>query len=335
MNVHLRIDESSQVAQVRREAVALAHRLAIDADATDRLALAITEAATNLVKHAKDGAVLLAPLRFGECVGVEVIAIDRGPGITNVVQSMRDGHSTAGSPGFGLGSMARITSNLDIYSRPGNGTVLRFEIWRKAQPPALAAVAFGGVCVPMRGETECGDAWSVRETSEACRMLVVDGLGHGPEAALAARTAVRVADEHPHLEPAELMQCLHGALRSTRGAAGAAASLVPDTGRGALAGVGNIRAFTWAVDGVKHLVSHNGTLGQQARKFHAFDFQLPPRTMLVMLSDGISSRVDARDYAGIERHHPAVIAAAIYNDHARGRDDATVVVLRNAYRAAR
>jgi len=335
MNTQMHVDESSQVAQVRREAVAFAQRLAIDADATDRLALAITEAATNLVKHAKDGVVLLAPLRVGNCVGVEAMTIDRGPGIANVSQSMRDGHSTAGSPGYGLGAMARMASNLDIYSRPGHGTVLRFEIWNKTHVPAAEAVSCGGVCVPMRGETECGDAWSVRGGNDFHRLLVVDGLGHGPDAALAAQAALRVAGEHPDLAPAEVLQCVHDALRSMRGAAGAAASVVPHAGRGAYAGVGNIRGFTWSTDGVKHLVSHNGTLGHQARKFQAFDFAFPPRTMLVMLSDGISSHFDPRHYVGIERHHPAVIAGTIYRDHARGRDDATIVVLRNEYRAVR
>jgi len=334
MNTQVRVDEPSQVAQARREAVAFARRLAIDADATDRLALAVTEAATNLVKHAKDGMVLLAPLRAGAAVGVEAIAVDRGPGMANVASSMRDGHSTAGSPGFGLGSMARIASNLDIYSRPGHGTVLRFEIWKQAHAPATAAVSWGGVCVPMRGETACGDAWSLRDNDGRQRLLVVDGLGHGPDAALVAQAAIRVAGEHPNFEPARVLECLHGALRNTRGAAAAVASIVPHTGRGVYAGIGNIRAFTWGPDGVRNLVSHNGTLGHQVRKFHAFDFALPPRAMLVMHSDGISSRLDVHGYVGIERHHPSVIAAAILRDHWRGRDDATVAVLRNEYRPA-
>jgi anti-sigma regulatory factor (Ser/Thr protein kinase) len=333
MNMHLRVDDSSQVAHVRREAVAFARGLAIDADATARLALAVTEAATNLVKHARDGMVLLSPLRADGSVGIEAIALDRGPGMANVATSMRDGHSTAGSPGYGLGSMSRIATNLDIYSRPGAGTVLRFEIWNRAPAPASAAVTIGGVCVPMPGETACGDAWSAHERKGRHRLLVVDGLGHGPDAALAAQAAVRAAGEHVDLEPAELMQHLHGALRNTRGAAGAAASSVPHTGRGAYAGVGNIRALTWGPAGVKHLVSHNGTLGHQARKIQSFEFDLAPRTMLVMHSDGIASHFDLHAYAGIERHHPSVIAATIFRDHWRGRDDATVVVMRNELRA--
>ena len=329
MNIEIPVDERSRVAQVRREAIALARSIGVDPDAADRLGLASTEAATNLVKHAQNGAILLAPLQAGECCGVEVIAFDSGPGMSNVAGCMRDGHSTAGSPGLGLGSISRIASNLDIYSRQQAGTVLRFEVWKGARTPAPTSMTYGGVSVPKPGESACGDAWSARQFGREHRLLVADGLGHGPQAALAALTAIRVADEHPALGPAELLQCLHEALRSTRGAAAALGVVAADTGRGAYAGVGNIRGFAPGPAGMRHLVSHNGTLGQQVRKFQAFEFELPAGGVLVMHSDGIGSHWNFDAYRGIERHHPAVIAAAIYRDHARGSDDATVAVLRN------
>jgi anti-sigma regulatory factor (Ser/Thr protein kinase) len=115
MNHTIAVDERSQVGEARRVAVRLAQSLAIDAATADRLALLVTEAATNLVKHAREGKVLLAPLVQDGERGVEVIALDRGPGISNVAASMRDGHSTAGSPGLGLGSMSRLASRHDIY----------------------------------------------------------------------------------------------------------------------------------------------------------------------------------------------------------------------------
>lgn len=330
MNTQIVVDEMSQVAQARREAVALARRVALDADAADRLGLAVTEAATNLVKHARAGRILLAPLSFEQAVGVEVIALDSGPGMGNVAASMRDGHSTAGSPGFGLGSMGRLASNLDILSQRDAGTVLRFEVWRRNRPAAPVPIAVGGVCVAKPGEAVCGDAWFAGERGGRHRLLVADGLGHGPDAALAANTAVRIAVEHAGLDPSALLERLHDALRSTRGAAAAVATIMPRTGTGIYAGIGNIRGFTSGPGGTRNLVSHNGTLGQQLRRLQAFEFELPHRALLVMHSDGIQSHWNLDAYRGLERHHPAVIAAAIYRDHARGRDDATVVVLRNA-----
>ena len=95
MNTEIIVEERSQIAQARREAVALARRLSIDERVADRLALAVTELATNLVKHASGGKLLLAPLLGPRSIGVEVIAIDRGPGMQNVAASMRDGPSAA------------------------------------------------------------------------------------------------------------------------------------------------------------------------------------------------------------------------------------------------
>lgn len=328
------VEEASQVAHARREALALGRRTSLDTAAADRLALAVTEAATNLVKHASGGSVLLAPLARATATGMEVIALDRGPGMRSVAASMRDGHSTAGSPGFGLGSISRLASNLDIYSQPGVGTVLRFEIWRANAVHAPGPIAFGGICVAKPGEDDCGDGWLVQSADGRHSVLVVDGVGHGAQAATAARTALRIAQENVRREPVAVLESMHAALRSTRGAAAALATLAPHAACGSFAGIGNIRSLVRAPEATRNLVSHNGTLGHQVRRFQAFDFAFPPNALLVLHSDGIATRWAFDAYPGLERHHPAVIAATIYRDHARGRDDATVVVLRNDARAA-
>jgi anti-sigma regulatory factor (Ser/Thr protein kinase) len=334
MNRAIVVEEASQVGEARREAVRLAQSLALDAAASDRRALAVPEAATNLVKHARRGMVLLSPLVDGDARGVEVIALDHGPGMADVAASMRDGHSTAGSPGLGLGSIARLAGNVDVDSQPGAGTTLRFALWKHEHEPARADVTAGGVCVAKPGEQVCGDGWTVTEHRAARRLLVVDGLGHGPDAAIAANTAIRVAREQPALSPEALLSALHDALRSTRGAAAAVASVFPAEGRGVYAGVGNIRGFVCERGATRHLVSHNGTLGQQVRRIQPFDFEFGQRALLVMHSDGITSHWNLDAYPGIARHHPSAIAATVFRDHARGRDDATVAVLRNDLRLA-
>jgi hypothetical protein len=112
------------------------------------------------------------------------------------------------------------------------------------------------------------------------------------------------------------------------------ATVAPHVACGVFAGIGNIRSLVHVPETTRHLVSHNGTLGHQVRKFQTFDFAFPPRALLVLHSDGIATHWSFDRYPGIERHHPAVIAATIYRDHARGRDDATVVVVRNEARLA-
>jgi anti-sigma regulatory factor (Ser/Thr protein kinase) len=326
MNRVIRVDERSQVAEARREAVRLAQAVALDAQSVDRLALVVTEAATNLVKHAREGQILLAPIAADAAIGVEVIALDRGPGMANISASMRDGHSTAGSPGVGLGSIMRLASGLDIYSQPQRGTVLRFEVWQHA-PERTSALVVGGVCTAKSGEPVSGDEWSATGDATTRRLLVVDGLGHGPQALAAATAAVRIDAEKRTLAPEALLSAMHGALRSTRGAAASVAQVSSTEAAGIYAGVGNIRAVVHEHDRVRGLVSHNGTLGQQVRKLQAFDFAFPAGAVLVMHSDGIASHWNLDAYPGLMRHHPAVIAAVIHRDHARGHDDATVAVM--------
>jgi len=303
--------------------------MAFEPGVTDTLGLAVTETATNLVKHGGGGTVLMAPLRADSVDGIEIIALDRGVGIANVAASMRDGYSTAGSPGLGLGSLSRLATNLDIYSRKGLGTVLRFELWNAAKPSGSPLVTVGGVCIAMRGEAMCGDAWTMQCAQDMRRMLVVDGLGHGSGAATAAQSAVRIAEQEKEAAPIALLESIHDALRSTRGAAGAVASVAPRAASGRFAGVGNIRAFVRAGATERSLVSHNGTLGHQVRKLQQFEFAFPPRALLIMHSDGIATHWNLDAYPGLQSHHPATIAATIFRDHARARDDATIVVLRN------
>jgi anti-sigma regulatory factor (Ser/Thr protein kinase) len=321
------VHERSQVGEARREAVRLAQSVNLDAASADRLALVVTEAATNLVKHARDGQILLAPIAALGVRGVEVVAVDRGPGIANVAASMRDGQSTAGSPGLGLGSIARLAGEIDIYSQPDRGTVLRFEVCQQA-PKVVDAIAAGGVSVAKAGEEVSGDAWSSSANGFGHRLVVVDGLGHGPGAAAAANAALRIAAEQPTLAPEALLSAMHGALRSTRGAAASVASVSTGRANGVYAGVGNVRAVVHEDNRARQLVSHNGTLGHHVRKLQAFDFAFPAGAMLVMHSDGVASHWTFDAYPGLPRHHPTVIAAVLYRDHARGRDDATVAVLR-------
>lgn len=324
------VDDGSQVAEARRRAVALAHSLGFDEARAGTVALAVTEVATNLVRHARDGRLLLGSIACGAEGGVEVYALDRGPGIANLAASLRNGASTAGGPGLGLGSLTRLTSGFEVYTQSGKGTVMHFEIWAD---PRLArtrtCVASAAICVAKAGESMSGDAWLVREARGRVMLFAVDGLGHGPEAAAAAAAARKTAWDRWEQEPAAIIDDVHAALRSTRGAAAAVAVLKPASEVGTYCGVGNVASFT-QIDGARHyLVSHNGTVGHQMRKIQEFSFPFPRQALLIMCTDGIATRWCLKDYPGLEGRSPALIAGAVFRDHARGRDDATVAVLRN------
>ena len=78
----------------------------------------------------------------------------------------------------------------------------------------------GGACaIPIPGEVVSGDAWAVRSDEAGRTMMVVDGLGHGPEAAKVAAEATRLFDKYWRSGPMETLQALHAGLRATRGGA--------------------------------------------------------------------------------------------------------------------
>ena len=327
------IDDRTQVGQARRAGQEMAEALGLGATQAGQVALAVTEAATNIVKHAGTGKILLAPLARGGAVGLEILALDRGPGIANVGASLRDGYSTAGSMGAGLGALSRVSPSFDLYSQAGRGTALRLEVWGTPLVPPADELELGAVCLPKKGEEAPGDGWLLETSGEYRSVLVVDGLGHGPNAAVAARTAADVFAANPSVTPAALMQLCHGALVTTRGAAGAAARVEPAKMQGSFAGVGNISCRVETSGERRQLVSHSGTLGHVMRRLQEFEFAFPTGALLILHSDGLTSRWSCDDYPGLMNKHAGLIAGVLYRDHDRGSDDVTVVVLKNMARA--
>ncbi|HYE38971.1 MAG TPA: ATP-binding SpoIIE family protein phosphatase [Ramlibacter sp.] len=320
--------EATQVASTRRAALELAAGAGFSDTTAGQLALLVTEAATNILKHASHGEILLRPTWRGGAAGVEVLALDHGPGMRDLPGSMEDGTSSAGSYGVGLGAIRRLASEFDVYSAPGKGTVLYMVLWAGATPPH-GGVEVGLVCQPVAGETECGDCWSTSCAPTQATLLVADGLGHGPLAAQASQAAATVVAREPGLPPAALLDDAHAMLRSTRGAAVSVAQVDMHTDELRYAGVGNVAAHLFNGGERKQLVSHNGIVGSNIRKLQEFVLPWNAGAMLIMHSDGLASRWDLEQYPGLIGCHPALIAAVLYRDYTRGRDDVAVLVARD------
>ncbi len=126
---------------------------------------------------------------------------------------------------------------------PGKGTAVLARFWA-GQPkrPDHAEMEFGAVCLPMPGQEVSGDGWGVERLKGKYICTVADGLGHGPDAAIAAHAALAMAKEYRDSSPAELVERAHGALRSTRGAALAVGQIDPARNIVRFCGVGNITA---------------------------------------------------------------------------------------------
>lgn len=325
--IALSVVESSQVGEARRAVAALAANLGFDPVASGRAALIVTESATNLHKHGRDGQLILQPHRRGEVIGIDVLALDKGPGIADLGRSFRDGFSTAGTPGTGLGAIQRQSALMDIYSRVPSGTALLARLW-PGQAPPKGRFEVGSVGIPLAGEEVNGDAWTMAEKGRSALVMMADGLGHGLFATEASSAAMRIGRENVRLGPAALLEMIHHGLRATRGAAVAVAEVDPENEILRYAGVGNITGMVLSDGLSRSLVSHNGTVGHEARKFQEFTYPFPGGAVLVMHSDGLSARWSLESYPGLLSHDPSLIAGVLYRDANRGRDDATVLALR-------
>ena len=294
------------------------------------LGIIVNEITSNAVRHATGGYLLVRNVASESRAGVELLCIDQGPGIANVSARMRDGFSTAGSMGTGLGAAGRIASTFDVYSMLGNGTVVLAGEWCGGGK-TIPVPSFATICVRYPGERECGDSWGFTNSGSRSVLFAVDGLGHGPSAAEAARSAVTVFQANASRPPADILDRVHRGLKSTRGAAAAVSEIDLSKRTIRHAGIGNIAGWVMSDSSMRAMVSHNGILGHQIHRIQEFEYPLPADGVVVLHSDGLSSRWKPDPYPGLLRRDAAIIAGVIYRDSVRGRDDSSILVYRPAF----
>ncbi len=331
-SVLISITDPSRVGDARREAAWLTKHLAFDEVNAGKLGIIVTEAANNLVKHARHGQLILRPLSEENSPGIEVLAIDKGPGMADVSKCLQDGYSTAGSRGTGLGAIQRLSSVFEVFSEPQKGTVLLSQVISKPAPPTSSHLTVGAICIPHTAGDPCGDAWATHDGAARAQILLVDGLGHGLFAAKAADEAVRGFKELAGRPTPEIVQGLHGPLRSTRGASLAVAEIDLSSNTFHYTGVGNIAGVICHSLSTRSLVSHNGTVGHELHRVTEFNYPWPHDAILVMHSDGLTSRWRLDAYPGLLKRHPSIVAGVLFRDFQRGRDDVTVLAARQNHR---
>jgi anti-sigma regulatory factor (Ser/Thr protein kinase) len=320
----IRVEEPSAAAGCRSGALAMAERLGFGETRADELAVAVTEAASNLVKHARAGAMMLRAEPGGAVPGIEMVTVDAGPGITDVPAAARDGTSTAGTLGIGLGAIRRAADFCAVFSLPGRGTALAARFLAQRGDPGTRGWA--GLIRPIGDEIECVDGYIAHRTDRGTTAMLCDGLGHGPLAARASREAIAALREAPDDEPAALLRRVHARLARTRGGAVAIASVGPKSVT--FAGLGNVAGWILSGSERQGMISVPGIAGHQARTFRQYSYELPPGSAVILHSDGLSSRWNAPDLPGLAGQDPLVIAATLLREAGVHRDDASILVLR-------
>ncbi|MGY2258947.1 ATP-binding protein [Pseudomonas sp. SDO55104_S430] len=319
----LTIEDNSQIGYARRTAQQLAEKHGFDATDAGRVALVATELASNILKHANSGELHLRVLPRSSGTGIEMVAVDRANGF-DLQACLTDGYSTGGTQGIGLGAVSRQTEVFDVYA-DSRGAVLLTRLYpRSDRAPDRR---FGISQHSMHNDPACGDVWHLAYDGPRISALVIDGLGHGEDAELAARAGERAFALAPFAAPVLALEGMHEAMIGTRGGAVAITQIDCAGDHLKFVGIGNIGACLIAPDKIRGLASHPGIVGGHYRKAQPFDYAQINGQLLIMYSDGLQSRWNLQDYPGLVHRHPAVIAAILHRDFCRGRDDVTVLVI--------
>lgn len=326
-----RIEDRSYFNIIKKDVSRAAETLGFSAEKIGKLQIVVTELASNLLKFgARNREFLWKPFNLKGIAGIEILTLDKGPGIGSVSQAMEDGFSTSGTAGEGLGSIQRQSDFFDLYSQPGQGTVALARLFvndekrRENQPFNFAALS---VATP--NETLCGDGYFIeyKPEKQTFNMLIVDGLGHGPGAYEAAQAAIEAYTQLPKESPSQVLKEIHQQIKKTRGAVGMALKFNFAEGVLLYCGVGNITGKTISYNNVKNLHSFNGIVGHvMSGRVHDQEIPWQRGHLLLIHSDGLNSRWNISQYEKIHKHDLSILAACLYRDHKRGNDDTTIII---------
>lgn len=309
----------AHVGVTRRRAKAMAADLGLSEALQSDLAVVVTELGTNLVRHAGGGELIVSPCEHP--AAVDVISIDEGPGLPP--QAWQDGWSSKDSTGIGLGAVQRLATQVSSRDLPGGGTVIAARVQDALHAPQRP-YCLQHLQLPAHGEYVCGDSFGVDDGPQRLRLVLLDGLGHGPHARHASQIGCAAALRCPGGPAAALWQAHDHIHRSAgRGAVGAVADIDP-TGRLTVAIVGNIAVRTLGDHDLKGYAERPGTLGRLTGRPREYSHHLQPGDLLLMHSDGISHRWTGN----LSRWgRPGNLLGAMLRDYRSATDDITALAL--------
>jgi len=326
------VQHDSDVGTARRAAREMVERLGFDPTAREEVALAVIELATNLVKHARGGQLILTPLQEGPRVGIEVVSQDTGPGIADTEHALTDGFSTSGSRGMGLGAVNRLMDEFDLHSRPREGTRVVCRKWRRdyAASTQRCPLAFGVATRPRDFGSPNGDAFIIKHWEASVLAGVIDGLGHGQFAHRAAQTARQYVETHFDQPLDQIFRGTGRACRATRGVVMALARFDWEQGRVSVASVGNIEIRVFPPSSSTYFPVRRGVVGLNAPRAVVAQQDWDPNALMVMHSDGLRTHWSWREFPHLPDQSASAAAEDLLRTLAKANDDATVIVVKKA-----
>lgn len=324
IHLALRADDRSYFSFLKKEIRHRAQALGFSETRTGEVDIIVAELLSNLAKHAQNGQVLVKNLQAD--AGIEIIGLDSGPGMGDVGRMMGDGVSTKNTLGHGLGSIKRLADTFQVYSMREWGTITLIRVYAKPPGKKKPKADVHALLLPKPGETACGDGFFSTGNDKQLRLLLGDGLGHGPEAEAAVQKAGAAFLECIEDDPCEVIRYLSDRTRKTRGLVGTVAFFDYELLQWRLCGVGNISSRVVGPGAARTYHAYNGIIGNNIpRTLNHQTIPWEKGQLLLMCSDGIRSRWDLQRHPSIVRYDLSMICSVLLKDFARYTDDMSVV----------
>lgn len=296
---------------------------------TERMALAVSELAQNQLDHARQvharyGTILCREIARNGVGGIEIVAADEGPGLTDPASAIA-GLLPGKGLGIGLAGVRRAVDELDMDVRLGESTALTIRKFAAAvrRHPEVAIIGQGI-------ELPSGDSAVVTRRGDTVWLSVIDGCGHGILARHAADRALTAfasqIDRDCDIET--ILADLHTALARTRGAAATLVRWEVSSGSLVIGGVGNVTSRLYESNAAPHsIIPTAGMLGTHwVTQPRIHRLAVAPRSVLLLATDGIATRLDV--VPSLVGRAAAHIASQVFTTCRKGHDDALVLVAR-------
>ena len=326
-----RIEDRSFFAIIKKEVAKEGKALGFSPEKIGKLQLVVAELTSNLLKFGERNRELLwkTVQNKGE-VAIEILALDKGPGISSIAQALEDGFSTSGTAGEGLGAVKRQSDYFELSSQPGQGTIVLSRIFKNDESPGAGnPFTFAALSIAKPNEKLCGDGYYIEyePEKEVFNILIIDGLGHGEGAFLASQAAIDVYKTLPKDSPHETLRKIHAEIKKTRGGVAMVVKYGFKQEMLSFCGVGNITGKTINYQSSKFFPSFNGIVGHVlSSRIHNHEVPWERGNLLLLHSDGVTSRWDLARYQQVQKSDPAILAACLYRDYSRGNDDTTIII---------
>ncbi len=348
------ISQAVDVAVVRRMAEDAARRLSFSDVRRDEAMLVASELAQNhLGHHTKGGLVRISGMVINGAPCLTIASLDEGPGIPDVDEALKDGFSTSGGLGMGLGTVKRLADRFFICSGrvgtspcPDLGPYASFStvvtaLLRDREEQAYPSVdSLPRFCIPGRGldlaalirpysgQTYSGDGMFCQDDGRFCRICLVDATGHGrPAAEVSCMVMDTLAGLSLNLGLDEVLRALGASLAGSAGASIYIVLLDRDLCEVRTAGVGNVACIFYLDGDRRGAVCQPGVLGNGHLTYERCEtYGFSSRVLCFMHSDGVKPPMDLSPGLALQPFPSDVWGQIFFRPDPSIEDDASLVV---------